>query len=154
MNKVILNIKMNNLNLIFAYNKMNDLINEIRNVRRSLNNITDETIQKKIVKGYYIKNYKAGQDILKSRLGQHLRYDISKRGKQRLAKDLGIYEKKLDEQSQRHIKSKTTIHETKKIRDFFPNFKGEIWKTMFPTVETVGRKYTLTTNSRNHILSR
>ena len=100
MNKVILNIKMNNLNLIFAYNKMNDLINEIRNVRRSLNNITDETIQKKFVKGYYIKNYKAGQDILKSRLGQHLRYDISKRGKQRLAKDLGIYEKKLDEQLQ------------------------------------------------------
>ena len=133
MNKKFLNVAYNKMNAT----KRNEKVQELSAVCRALNNITDETIQKVFVKGYYIKNYKTGYDILKPLLGQHLRYDISKRGKQRLAKDLGIYEKKLDEQLQRHIKSKTTIHETKKIRDLFPNFKGEIRKKMFPTVETV-----------------
>ena len=117
---------MNNIFFNVGYNKMNTITNELGNVRRALNNLTDETIQQKFQRGYYIKNYKGGYDLLKPILGNRLRYDISKRGRESLKRDLGIYESQLTNQLQTTIKTTTTINETKVIRDLFPNYKDPI----------------------------
>ena len=94
---------MNNFFLNVAYNKMNatkrnEKVQELSAVRRALNNLTDEKMQKRFVKGYWINNYKVGFDIMKPILGNHIRYAITHEARRILVKDLGIYQKQLEEQ--------------------------------------------------------
>ena len=59
----------------------------LREVRLAMNEIIDEVHQTRFIKGYYIKNYKRGYDILKSipNLNMTLmKWDISKAGRKRL----------------------------------------------------------------------
>ncbi len=133
---------------------MNTITNELGNVRRALNNLTDETIQQTSQRGYYIKNYKGGYDLLKPILGNRLRYDISKRSRESLKWDLGIYESQLTNQLDTTIRTSTTINETKVIRDLFPNYKGPITKQLFPTVAGIKQELDLTTQfKKSHFIT-
>ena len=80
--------------------KLNELSRQLTAVRRAYQNIYDEVLQRTFVRGYYINNYKTGYDILKPILGQHLKWDISKRGRKSLTRDLEIYQGELTNQIQ------------------------------------------------------
>ena len=80
--------------------KLNELSRQLTAVRRASQNIYDEVLQRTFVRGYYINNYKTGYDILKPILGQHLKWDISKRGRKSLTRDLEIYQGELTNQIQ------------------------------------------------------
>ena len=95
----------NNINLInnsINKERMNakliELSRRLGEARRASTNIYDEVLQTFFIKGYYIKNYKTGYDIMKPILGDHIKYNISKRGRKSLLRDLDLYQADLTKQ--------------------------------------------------------
>lgn len=127
------------------YNQNENLLTmtrKLRDVRLAMNEILDEVYQTTFIKGYYIKNYKRGYDILKIIPNMNktlMKWDISKAGRKRLVGLLQTYQTILLAKIEKEqVKIKTNINEKAiKIQNIFKKRIKGLYRPITEIVDVI-----------------